>query len=431
MTNSVAVPHTDRQGDISEGISSGIGALTAPATVLIVDDSPDNLRVLSSTLSELNYTIRCAKSGAMALNAITAELPDLILLDIQMPGLNGYEVCQQLKSARRTHHIPVIFISALDEALDKVKAFSVGGVDYITKPFQMEEVIARVQNQLRLQAAKAQLAQSEKMASLGQLVAGIAHEINNPVGFIQGNVACLEEYVKDLLSVVEIYQKQYPEPNAAVHKVVDEVDLHYLQKDLPKVINSMTMGTQRITNIVSSLRNFSRLDESDYKIADIHEGIDNTLLILDSRLKGSGNAGKIEVTKDYGNVLSIECYPGSLNQVFMNLIANAIDAVDERRRAAEAESTANYQPKIVIETEQLEQVVEIRIGDNGHGIDESVKARLFMPFFTTKPVGKGTGLGLSISYQLICEKHQGQLVCHSQVGIGTEFIIRLPKLPIA
>ncbi len=438
MTDSMAQPQPTHRLDFSSGLSFPTKAVNHAATVLIVDDSPDNLRVLSATLSQSNYDIRCAKNGMMALKAlalnspsssVTAELPDLILLDIQMPDIDGYEICARLKADARTQHIPIIFISALDAALDKVKAFSVGGVDYITKPFQMEEVIVRVQNQLNLQAAKAQLAQAEKMASLGQLVAGIAHEINNPVGFVQGNIDYLDNYVQDLLDLLAAYQQQYPDPPEEIRAIAANIDLPYIQADLPNIVKSMTLGTDRIASIVSSLRNFSRLDESEHKPADIHEGIDGTLLILESRLKANGPYPRIEVIQQYQEMPPVLCYPGSLNQVFMNLIANAIDAIEDKQKALLDGDQANYQPQIIIQTERTQSAVIIRIQDNGDGMEESVKARLFNPFFTTKPVGKGTGLGLAISHQIIYEKHQGQLTCQSQVGVGTEFVIALPLRP--
>lgn len=410
------------------GLSLGADFSQPPATILIVDDSPDNLRVLSATLSDSNYDIRCAKNGKMALKAIASELPDLILLDIQMPELDGYQVCQQLKADARTRPIPVIFISALDDTIDKVKAFSVGGVDYITKPFQVEEVLARVRNQLNLQAAKIQLAQSEKMASLGQLVAGIAHEINNPVGFIQGNVEHLDRYVQDLLRLVQAYRAEYIEPSTAIQEIASEIDLDYLQTDIQKVLSSMSIGTERITNIIKSLRNFSRLDESDYKPANIHEGIDGTLLILESRLKAVGKANKIEVVKDYGELPLLRCYPSALNQVFMNILSNAIDALNEIRYSlSNSESiTDTHQPKIAIKTRQKDSVIIIQIEDNGCGMPEPVKARLFSPFFTTKPTGKGTGLGMAISRQIVTEQHRGQISCQSEVGTGTTFAIQIP-----
>ena len=397
------------------------------ASILVVDDSLDNLRVLSATLSASDYDIRCAKNGSVALKAIAATPPDLILLDIQMPDLDGYEVCQQLKANVQTRYIPIIFISALDEALDKVKAFSVGGVDYITKPFQVAEVLARVRNQLDLQAAKVQLAQSEKMASLGQLVAGIAHEINNPINFIHGNIDVLEVYVQDLLRLIEAYQQECSEPSDAIKAIAQEIDLAYLKTDLPKITDSMRVGTERVTNIVQLLRNFSRLDEQGYKPVDIHQGLEDTLLILASRLSPDLELS-IEIIRNYGDLSPVSCYPAALNQVFMNLIANAIDAVEDRLRShpTHPNPTQSYQPKITIKTEQTAKTTTIQIEDNGCGMSESTQSCLFSPFFTTKPVGKGTGMGLSISYQIIKEKHQGQLTCQSQYGVGTQFTIELP-----
>lgn len=401
---------------------------TKNASILVVDDSLDNLRVLSATLSASNYDIRCAKSGSVALKAITTAPPDLILLDIQMPDLNGYEVCQQLKANVQTRHIPIIFISALDEALDKVKAFSVGGIDYITKPFQVGEVLARVRNQLDLQVAKMQLAQSEKMASLGQLVAGIAHEINNPINFIHGNLDVLEVYVQDLLRLIEAYQQEHSEPSETISSITQEIDLDYLKTDLPKITDSMRVGTERVTNIVQLLRNFSRLDEQGYKPVDIHQGLEDTLLILASRLNSPDLELSTEIVRNYGDLSPVSCHPAALNQVFMNLIANAIDAVEDRLRSqpTHPNPTQSYQPKITLKTEQTAKTTTIQIEDNGCGMSGSTQSCLFSPFFTTKPVGKGTGMGLSISYQIIKEKHQGQLTCQSQYGVGTQFTIELP-----
>lgn len=411
-------------------LSTNLKAKTA--SILVIDDSLDNLRVLSATLSESNYDIRCARSGKIALKAIAAAPPDLILLNIQMPDLNGYEVCQHLKADSQTQHIPIIFVSALNEALDKVKAFSVGGVDYITKPFQVAEVLARVRNQLDLQAAKVQLAQAEKMASLGQLVAGIAHEINNPINFVHGNLGILDTYTLDLIQLIEAYQEEYPNPPDSVREIAQEIDLAYLETDLPKVIKSMRVGTKRVTDIVKSLRNFSRLDEVGYKQTDIHEGIEGTLLILESRLS-AGSESVIEIVRDYGDLPLVPCHPAALNQVFMNLIANAIDAVDDAQRShLDSKNPAQrYQPKITISTEQVAQAIIIRVEDNGCGMSESTKSCLFSPFFTTKPIGRGTGLGLSISHQIIQEKHQGKMTCQSQAGIGTQFTIELPLKKVA
>lgn len=279
----------------------------------------------------------------------------------------------------------------------------------------------------KLQQTQSQLIQAEKMSSLGQLVAGIAHEINNPVNFIYGNLKYIDDYTQELLKLIKLYQKFYANPEPEVKNFIEAIELDFVVNDLPKIINSMRIGTERITEIVLSLRNFSRLDEADMKMVDIHEGIDSTLLILQSRLKEHAGHPRIEIVKNYGNLPLVDCYPGQLNQVFMNIISNAIDALDsynDQRSITEVQANPS---KVTITTEVLEtKYVAIRIADNGLGITETVKERLFDPFFTTKPVGKGTGLGLSISYQIIVEKHRGHLKCISEVGKGTEFCIEIP-----
>ncbi|MEM6449963.1 MAG: response regulator [Cyanobacteria bacterium P01_D01_bin.105] len=405
--------------------------------ILIVDDMPDNLRVLAETLSEYNYDTRCAKSGLMALKAVELALPDLILLDITMPGLDGYQVCQQLKENRQTQQVPIIFISALDEAWDKVKAFSVGGVDYITKPFQVEEVLARVRNQLNLKAAQVQLAQAEKMSGLGQLTAGIAHEINNPANFIFGNVKYVNQGIQDLFDLLALYETHYHSPHPEILSVVQDIDLDHLKKDLPLATKSMAAGAERISEIVQSLRNFSRLDEEGHKAVDIHEGINSTLLMLDHRLKVSTDddaqsddaqlkRSKIEVVKAFGDLPKVDCYPGLLNQVFMHILANAIDAIHAQVKQ-KLVSECNSQPQITIRTRRVdEQWIELEVEDNGVGMSAAVQDQLFTPFFSTKISGKGTGLGLAISQQIIVDKHRGDLHCQSILGEGTLFKIKLP-----
>ncbi|WP_420760138.1 ATP-binding protein [Nostoc sp. CALU 546] len=275
------------------------------------------------------------------------------------------------------------------------------------------------------------LIQNEKMAALGQLVAGIAHEINNPVNFIAGNLVYAINYTQDLLELVSLYQYHYPTPVAEIKAAIAEIELDFLTTDFLNLLNSMKFGTERIQEIVLSLRNFSRLDESEKKIVDIHEGIDSTLIILQSRLINQQTGQKITVDKQYGNIPPVECYAGLINQVFMNILANAIDAIfesdDESKLSFESTSSTLKLPLIRIQTEVIDnQQVVIRIADNGMGIPKDIQKRLFDPFFTTKPVGKGTGLGLSISYQIVVEKHCGQLQCISTAKEGTEFIITIP-----
>ncbi|OUL37849.1 serine/threonine protein kinase [Nostoc sp. T09] len=276
----------------------------------------------------------------------------------------------------------------------------------------------------KLQQAQSQLVQTEKMSSLGQLVAGVAHEINNPVNFIYGNLNHANEYTQEVLGLLELYQKHYPSPHPEIEEEALAIDLEFLLEDLPKLLSSMRVGADRIRKIVASLRIFSRMDEAERKAVNIHDGIDSTLMILQHRLKAKPEHPGIEVVKHYGNLPQVECYAGELNQVFMNVLSNAIDVLED--------SLVNHQgqitnPIITIHTQQVDaNQVEIHIADNGLGMPESVRQRLFDPFFTTKPVGKGTGMGLSISYQIVTEKHGGSLSCISALGEGAEFIIRLP-----
>ena len=289
---------------------------------------------------------------------------------------------------------------------------------------QLEQALSQ------LQATQAQLVQSEKMSSLGQLVAGIAHEINNPINFIHGNLSYASAYFYDLLSFLRLYQKHYPNPDAEILQQAEIINVDFIANDLPKLLSSMQRGSDRIRSIVLSLRNFSRLDEADMKPVDLHEGIENTLLILQHRLKVKGQNTEIQVLKEYANLPPIECYPGQLNQVFMNILTNAIEAF-ERFRVGTEESSS---PAIAIRTGLLDrsdstqnfQNVLIQISDNGPGMTESVKSRIFDPFFSTKPVGQGTGLGLAISYQVVVKHHQGVLTCTSAPGQGTEFLIEIP-----
>ncbi len=283
-----------------------------------------------------------------------------------------------------------------------------------------EELFSALQDLRRTQA---QLVQTEKMSSLGQMIAGIAHEINNPVNFIHGNLNHARDYIRDLLAAVQLYQKHYPSPDAEIVQHSEDVDLDFLTGDLPKLLDSMQEGTRRIREIVLSLRNFSRLDEAEKKHADIHAGIDSTLLILQHRLKPRLDRPGIEVIKQYGQLPLVECYPGPLNQVFMNILANAIDALEPYLQFT---SSVSWPATITITTSTVQDQVWICIADNGMGMTEATRSKLFDPFFTTKPVGQGTGLGLSISYQIVTEQHHGSLSCTSAPGEGTEFVIAIP-----
>jgi signal transduction histidine kinase len=278
-----------------------------------------------------------------------------------------------------------------------------------------------------LQRTQAQMLQAEKMSSLGQLVAGVAHEINNPVNFIHGNLNHIQEYIQNLLSFVRLYQRHYPDATPEIRAEAAEIELDFLQEDLPKLLSSIRVGTDRIRQIVLSLRNFSRIDEAMIKPVDIHEGIESTLMILQHRLKAKAESPGIEVIKDYGILPKVECYAGQLNQVFMNVLVNAIDALEELNDNRTYEEIKACPREIRIRTARVnDQWVQIEIADNGLGMPEVTKQRIFNPFFTTKPVGKGTGMGMSISYQIIVEKHNGKIECFSAPKKGTEFVIQIP-----
>ncbi|MGF1491557.1 MAG: response regulator [Microcoleaceae cyanobacterium] len=414
--------------------------------ILIVDDTPANLRLLSTMMIEHGYSVRQAISGKMALIAAKTAKPDLILLDVNMPEMNGYDVCQKLKQDPKTDSVPVVFLSALDDTLDKIKAFEVGGVDYITKPFQLEEVLARIQNHLavkqlqaqlfdqnhqlqqtldELRQTQAQLIQQQKMDGLVQFVAGVAHEINNPISFISGNLAPANRYVQDLLELVQLYQAEYPKPTEAIQEMIQDMDLEFVVSDLNKLMDSMKTGVHRIRTIVLALRIFSRLDESDIKSVNLHEGLDSTLLLLQHRLQPQDNRSEaIEVIKDYAELPLVTCYASQMNQVFLHLLNNAIDALENGVGSRIPDSA---QPAVWVKTDLTPQeTIQISIRDNGIGISDEIKPQIFTPFLTTKSIGKGTGLGLSTSYQIIVQKHGGQLRFHSNLGEGAEFIIKIP-----
>ena len=281
-----------------------------------------------------------------------------------------------------------------------------------------------------LKQTQVQLIQSEKMSGLGQMVSGIAHEINNPVNFIHGNLRYLNDCVKDLVDLSTLYQFTYTEPPETIQTKLEDVDLTFLQTDIPKLLKSMKMGTERIREIVQSLRTFSRLDEAACKDADIHAGLESTLLILQHRLQAQPDRPAVKIVRHYDKLPLIECYAGQLNQVFMNVMANALDAMEDRDCDRTYEEMQKSPSMLTLTTELLsaENRLLVTIEDNGPGISDETLSKMFDPFFTTKPVGKGTGLGMSISHQIVTEHHKGTLTCHSTVGEGTAFTIRIPTL---
>lgn len=295
---------------------------------------------------------------------------------------------------------------------------------------QKAEALEKAMKDLKL--SQTQMLQNEKMSSLGLLVAGIAHEINNPVNFIYGNIKYIQEYVRDLLNLIHLYEQHYTKPVAEIQNVLDSIDLNFLKEDLLKILGSINHGSERIQQIVLLLRNFSRIDQADFKNVNIHQGIDSTLQILEYYLKSKSELPEIEVIKMYGDLPLVECHAGALNQVFMNILTNAIDALEETKSRVinpMEDNCANLcqSGQIHIRTSLVDtDWVEIVIEDNGVGMPKAVIDKMFDPFFTTKPVGKGTGMGMSISYQIIVEQHGGSIKCYSEPNQGTKFKIRIP-----
>ncbi|MEH2439096.1 hybrid sensor histidine kinase/response regulator [Nostoc sp.] len=577
--------------------------------ILIVDDVPNNLKVLSDTLANAGFEVAIATSGESALQQLEHTTVSLILLDVMMPGMDGFETCQRIKANAKTRNIPIIFITALSESVNKVTGFELGAIDYITKPFQQGEVLARVRTHLKLnqlsqslearntelqqlteqleqrvsertqelfasietlkqtqqlmrlvfdtipywvgwkdinsvylgcnqsladmlklsspdeivgktdydldfskeecdwflmwdrrvieseqaefhiidrvlradgqqvwldtskmplrdvngnvfgtlfvtkditerqqaeeelkqqkqnleqalaelQHTQVQLVQSEKMSALGNLVAGVAHEINNPVGFLGGNIQPALDYIKDIFGLVDLYQQKYPNPDTEIQDEIEAIDLDYIREDLPKLVGSMREGVKRIRDISTSLRTFSRAD-SDRPIAcNIHDGIESTILILKHRLKASESRPEIQVIREYGQLALVECFAGQLNQVFINILANAIEALEESNIGRSFEEIQTNPNWITISTQASDsKQVIISIKDNGLGMSEEIKQKIFDHLFTTKSVGKGTGLGLAIARQIIVEKHGGSITVNSTLGKGTEFVLEFP-----
>ncbi len=403
--------------------------------ITILSDKIQNREILQLDNTE---TINQNQLKQMQLYLQQLGVKSTLLLPLQTrAGQMGGVICNQYSSHRPWKESEVELLQAVVDqlaiAIDQAELYAQTRAAALAAQTQAHHLSEALKN---LQQKEAQLIQQEKMSSLGQTVAGVAHEINNPVNFIHGNLTHVKDYIKDILELLNLYQKYYPDPVAEIENKTEDIELDFLMEDLPKILSSMEMGTERIRQIVLSLRNFSRLDEADKKIVDIHEGIDSTLLILDNRIRSKGKDSGIEIVKEYGNLPKVECYPGQLNQVFMNIIANSIDALEGKLESRmikittqldseEPQATNSQDENQNLSTSDLKYAV-ISVTDNGLGMTENLINRVFDPFFTTKPVGKGTGLGLSISYQIIVDKHSGILKCTSQPGVGTEFMIKIP-----
>lgn len=416
--------------------------------LLIVDDVPDNIRFLSKFLMSQGYEVRKATSGTMALRAIAALPPDLILLDINMSEMDGYELCTRLKSDPATQQIPIIFLSAGSDALDKVRAFKVGGADYITKPFQLEEVLVRIQTQITLRSlqesqkiqnqklrqtledlkrAQATLIQQEKMSTLKKVVAGVAHEVNNPLNFISGNVEPARQYVQTILEWAQLYQQHYPDPPAAIRDFQSEVDLDFVVNDLKSILQSMKTGAARIKTVVSALRSFTHLDEAGLKRTSLQDTVETVLTLLRYRLENRATDTIIQVRKNYQPIPLVNCYAEQISQAIFNLLVNAVDAIEAKLdHLKNNPPEAPYTPEVLITIQQeSERCVRLQIQDNGIGLPQEKRDRLFEPFFSTKPAGKGLGLGLVTTRRIIEEQHYGRLTYTFEKDCTT-FSISMP-----
>jgi len=411
--------------------------------ILVIDDHGATRLLLKRDLKLEGHEVTLAADGSKGLNLAARVRPALIICDWMMPIVDGLEVCRRVKTDPELASTFFILLTSKGELADRVQGLDAGADDFLSKPVDSSELLARVRAGLRLyqsqraltqanhqlsktlqelQQTQTQLIHSEKMSSLGKLVAGVAHEINNPITFIYSNLAYASSYVQDLIEFALLYRQQ--SDLEEISTKAEAIELDFLIEDLPDVFNSMTTGAERIREIVLSLRNFSRLDETGMKTVDIHEGLESTLLILHHRLEN------IQVIKEYGDLPKVTCYPGQLNQVFLNILNNAIDAIESHCSLAGTSLQGKDQFRcdgcITIRTLVDNQGIAIKISDNGTGIAPANINRIFDPFFTTKPVGSGKGLGLTTSYQIVVDKHGGQLQCFSELGQGTSFAIALP-----
>jgi two-component system, NtrC family, sensor kinase len=412
--NQIVTERISLQGKIYTVVAKKLVNYAGQPVAVLVRGTPE---------ADLNTLLRDSLllQAAIAVFALIIDigLAGILTKAIARPVKYLTQVSQKFSQGNMTERAEVF---SQDEIGELAKSFNKMADELLLREHTSQQQMQQLQATLKeLKETQTQLIQAEKMSSLGQMVAGIAHEINNPTSFIYGNLSHLTQYINDVLKLLQLYQQYYPESNTEINQFIKKIDFEYLQQDLPKLIDSLNVGSERIQNIVLSLRNFSRLDESEYKLADIHSGIDSTLMILNHRLKAQPHRCAITVSKEYSDLPLIKCYPGQLNQVFMNILSNAIDALEE------AMEKNFIQPQIQIRTQQITpEIVTIHIIDNALGMQETQIAKIFDPFFTTKSVGKGTGLGLSISYQIITDKHNGELECLSAPGKGTEFIMKIP-----
>ena len=412
--------------------------------ILIVDDNPNNLRVLSTVLAEQGYDVRIATNGRMALESVQSQRPDLIFLDIKMPDMNGYEVCRWLKQEEATREVPVIFISALDDVLDKVEAFRVGCADYVTKPFQQEEVLARARVHLRLRkathtleqqnedlqqtlqqlkAAQARIIANEKLASLGMLTAGIAHEICNPLNFVNNYAKVSVKLTQTVLSEIERHSD--PLSDATVDKIKT------LLTDIKENSSSIHQHGQRAESIIRNMMQHARKGRIPYQPTNLNRVLAQALQLVYHSIRAKNPDFNLTIKANYDDVMGqLELAASDINRAFINIIENACYSLQAKKtQAKQTETEEPFIPTLWIETLKQSNGAEIHIRDNGLGIAPEIQEKIFQPFFTTKPVGEGTGLGLSITHDIIVGQHQGMMSLATELGEYTEFIITLPCTP--
>ena len=398
--------------------------------VLIAEDNAVSQNIIKKILENQGYEVISADNGRQAWELLQKNNIQIVITDWMMPEMDGPTLCRKIRAATLPNYVYLILLTAKDKKEDLISGFTSGADDFVTKPVNPNELRARMQAGERvvkleenLKKSQVQLLQSEKMASIGQLAAGVAHEINNPTGFVSSNLKTLSEYQNDIEKVVREYRKLVknmkdtrtvencpPSISEQIKRLADleaEVDIDFILNDVPDLIKECREGTERIKKIVIALKDFAHPGEDKLKFADINKGLDSTLNVVWNELKY-----KSTVTKDYGDLPSVRCYPQQLNQVFMNLLVNAGQAIEK-------------QGEIKIATRALDGKVEIKISDTGKGIPEEDLSKIFDPFFTSKEIGKGTGLGLNVVYNII-QKHKATIDVESEVGKGTTFSICLP-----
>ncbi len=411
--------------------------------ILIAEDDYISRLLLKKSIAAMGHEVLEAVNGKQAWKMFEENKPPMIITDWMMPEMDGLELCQKIRSFNKTTYFYIMLLTAKDKTSDLVEVFTAGADDYITKPFKPDELKSRINTGKRvlklqhemseknraldkalkeLQETQSQILQSEKMASIGQLAAGVAHEINNPIGFVGSNLSTLTDYLKDFTTLLDYYKSmkqnlkdtnldKSPDSIKTIVATIDEyetdIDIEYLKEDITELLSDCIEGTKRVGKIVADLKNFAHPGNEKLKLMNINKGIESTLNVVNNEIKY-----KAEVTKKFGKISFVEGYPQQVNQVFMNILVNAAQAIEEKG-------------KIHIETQQENKNVKITISDNGSGIAKENIPKIFDPFFTTKPVGKGTGLGMNIAYNII-KKHKGTIGIKSKVGKGTTFTIILP-----